>query len=640
MRISLLAFLVALFLTSYTAFGQRNCGTMQHYHEAVKKNPEIGERRKQSEQIFRQNLQNLSNKKISNALITIPVVVHVVYHTTQENIPDEQIHSQIERLNKDFQKLNTDIVNVPPYFQPVIGNAQIQFVLAKRTPDGSPTTGITRTYTEKTFFNSNDEMKFSNTGGIDAWDPLKYLNIWVCNLSGSLLGYAQFPNETLETDGIVINYQHFGETETGGDFNLGRTATHEVGHYFNLYHIWGDATCGDDEVNDTPIQEEDNIGCPEFPQSTCGNEMSDMFMNYMDYVNDACMIMFSKGQVQRMRYAITFYRPGLATSDGAIPPGSYCSGLQIMYESVGSVSDGSGSENYNNNSDCKYLIQPAGATSISLNFTEFSLSDEDVLTIYDGDNSDFPLLGSYTGTTLPPTVTSSGGSILLHFSSNGSGTSSGWSANYTSTIVTPEHCNGHVVLTEESGIITDGSSYEYYQPLNECSWLIKPEGEHRIRLQFEEFDVEKDYDFLEIYDGEDITAPVLATLTGFELPGDIMSTGNKMFIRWITDDYVNFSGFKAIYSQNKTTDVTQPAEPSEFKIYPNPANSFIIIEKINNTLGNHQSVKIMNMVGQTVMEETSLETLTQININNWEPGMYYLIINDSDRVFTSKIRKY
>jgi hypothetical protein len=187
---------------------------------------------------------------------TIPVVVHVVYNTNAQNISDAQVQSQIDILNQDFQKLNADTTAVPSAFKPLIADCKIQFCLAKQDPYGNPTTGILRKYTSKTAFSDNDDIKKSGRGGDDAWPASSYLNLWVGNLSGGLLGYAQFPGGTAATDGVVVLYSAFGNTGTvSAPYHKGRTTTHEVGHWLNLRHIWGDdsgACTGSDGVGDTP----------------------------------------------------------------------------------------------------------------------------------------------------------------------------------------------------------------------------------------------------------------------------------------------------------------------------------------------------------------------------------------------------
>jgi hypothetical protein len=298
------------------AFAQRNCGTMEHYERAVQENP--------SYELNQIEIENFTNEFLSHnngadrAIVTIPVVVHVVYNNATENISDAQILTQIDVLNKDFAKMNADAANTPSIF--TASNTDIQFCMASVDPTGAATNGITRTSTATTAFTTNDAMKNNATGGKSAWDASKYLNIWVCDISGGILGYAQFPGGSAATDGVVIDYQYFGTIGTStAPFNLGRTATHEVGHWLNLRHIWGDATCGTDQVNDTPTHNTANYGCPTYPHlSTCTGTPVEMTMNYMDYTDDACMYMFSAGQTARMQalFAAGGARTSLLSSNG------------------------------------------------------------------------------------------------------------------------------------------------------------------------------------------------------------------------------------------------------------------------------------------------------------------------------------
>lgn len=250
-----------------------------------------------------------SNTTLSDDVtITIPVVVHIVYKEEVENISEAQIFSQIEVLNKDFRRKNEDATNTPAIFQSVAADVNIEFCLASTDPNGDPTNGITRTHTEQAIFDFDDAIKDSNRGGGDAWDTQSYLNIWVGNL-GAFLGYASFPGGNLALDGIVINYTAFGTLGTAAPpFDLGRTTTHEVGHWLNLYHIWGDGGCGlDDGVQDTPLagaSSSNEPPCATPSQNTChegAGDLPDMFQNFMDYSHDACMNLFTKGQKTRMR---------------------------------------------------------------------------------------------------------------------------------------------------------------------------------------------------------------------------------------------------------------------------------------------------------------------------------------------------
>ena len=239
---------------------------------------------------------------------TIPVVVHIVHRTTAENLSVAQIRSQVKVLNQDFRAKNTDKSKVPAVWKPLVGDTRVQFELAKKDPQGKPTSGITRTKTTRSWFDSDDSVKFKSSGGVAAWPTDRYLNIWVCTLRGQLLGYAQFPGGPKNTDGVVIRNTAFGTTgSASAPFNRGRTTTHEVGHFLNLRHIWGDRNdcTGTDLVADTPVQQLPNTGKPVFPHISCSNgPHGDMFMNYMDYVDDAAMVMFTEGQVVRMEAAL------------------------------------------------------------------------------------------------------------------------------------------------------------------------------------------------------------------------------------------------------------------------------------------------------------------------------------------------
>ncbi|MBI3368468.1 MAG: hypothetical protein HY021_08515 [Burkholderiales bacterium] len=248
----------------------------------------------------------------------IPVVVHVVWKLPAQNISDEQIKSQIDVLNRDYRKKNGDLSKIPAPFKARAADARIEFALADKDPSGAASTGITRTKTTANSFSDDDKVKHASSGGANAWPRDKYLNLWVCQLGGGLLGYAQFPGGAAATDGVVILHSGFGTTGTAAaPFNLGRTATHEVGHWLNLRHIWGDdgGGCnGDDFVADTPNCADHNFGKPAFPHISCNNGPNgDMFMNYMDYTDDDSMFMFSAGQVERMQACLDGDRTGLGS---------------------------------------------------------------------------------------------------------------------------------------------------------------------------------------------------------------------------------------------------------------------------------------------------------------------------------------
>lgn len=248
--------------------------------------------------------ESASRDTLPNEVIVVPVVFHVLYHSSTQNISDQQVLSQLTVLNNDYRRLNADAVNTPAPFKSVAADARIVFCLAKVDPNGRYTSGIIHKYTNSDLFLSDDEMKFSSSGGDDAWDSKKYLNIWVCNLFGRTLGYAVMPGGPAEKDGVVIQYTAFGTMGTAvAPFNKGRTTTHEIGHWLGLKHLWGDAECGDDGIADTPPQETSNSNCASFPHlSSCSiNSYGDMFMDFMDFTDDACMNMFTQGQKNEMR---------------------------------------------------------------------------------------------------------------------------------------------------------------------------------------------------------------------------------------------------------------------------------------------------------------------------------------------------
>ena len=262
---------------------------------------------------------------------TIPVVVHVLYIGAGNNVDIElqshvsnaQVQSQIDVLNQDFRLLNADAANVPAAFAGLKADCRIQFCLAKRDPQGNATTGILRKPINKSVFSpTTNDAKFTALGGDDAWPGDQYLNIWVANISSSDpagFGQAQFPGGPITTDGVVIH-----------DFNEGHTTTHFVGHWLNLIHVWGPGTSNPtctatDNVDDTPPQAGPNKGkCPAFPHISCTNGPNgDLFMNFMDGTNDnACRIMFTKGQSARMRAVLApgGLRASLTSSKGCTPP--------------------------------------------------------------------------------------------------------------------------------------------------------------------------------------------------------------------------------------------------------------------------------------------------------------------------------
>ena len=296
---------------------RRQCATMI-LHEYLAET-QAGYRRS-LERVERQTARSVETGEAARMvarLITIPVVVHVLWRRERENISDAQVKSQLAVLNRDFRAKNPDRTKTPAVWKSLVADANIQFALATRDPNGKATNGITRTKTNRVSFPPDDSMKTTAGGGRPPWPTRRYLNMWVCNLGQNLLGYAQFPGGPARTDGVVVLHSAFGTQGTAAaPFNRGRTATHEVGHWLNLRHIWADTLgCGgSDFVADTPNQAGPNVGKPSFPHLSCSNGPNgDMFMNYMDYVDDDSMLMFTPGQAARMNACLAGPRSGLGS---------------------------------------------------------------------------------------------------------------------------------------------------------------------------------------------------------------------------------------------------------------------------------------------------------------------------------------
>jgi len=312
---SILGLAVLLFTT--VSFAQdRKCSTMEVLDFQLKQNPLLGERMAQAEALDKQKESELNTPeaKAARAVITIPVVVHIVYNTDRENISDAQIQSQIDVMNEDFRRTNSDADN--SWSQ--AADVEIEFCMATVDPDGNETDGITRKSSTRASWGQSADLKNTSRGGVSPWNPREYMNMWVANLGGGLLGYAQFPGGNLATDGVVMTTTGFGSSAKGtgfylnAPFDLGRTTTHEIGHYLGLRHIWGDSNCGNDQISDTPTQQGPSSRCP-VGNNSCGSR--DMVQNYMDYSDDACMNLFTVGQKNRMRGVMEGSRASLANSN-------------------------------------------------------------------------------------------------------------------------------------------------------------------------------------------------------------------------------------------------------------------------------------------------------------------------------------
>jgi hypothetical protein len=399
---------ISILLAASPLRAQQRCGTVE-YMQWLRNEGKVKQTDAQFEQWLARKkslqLQQQQGARQQAGPYQIPVVVHVIHNGepigTGRNISDAQILSQIDVINKDFQRLNTDAGNTPPLFAPVAGSMDIEFVLAQRDPNGLPTTGIVRVNGGQSAWSLSQETTFK---ALSYWPAEDYLNIWVLNLSGGFIGYTQFPVSTLpglkdyqdglaETDGVVVDYQAFGSVDYGSfdldpNFNKGRTLTHELGHFFGLRHIWGDNLCGTDYVDDTPVQRQETTGCPSHPSSTvCGISIIKMFQNYLDYTDDACMNLFTQGQVARMELILDDpavpRRNSLLSSPGLLPPDCGVLDAAIIEKiSPGPVTCGASAQlklkvrNYSCNPivSLKMNYSVNGSTPLTTNFTGLNIS--------------------------------------------------------------------------------------------------------------------------------------------------------------------------------------------------------------------------------------------------------------------------
>ena len=600
-------------LINSVSFAQVNtCGSILRLNNYLKENQLAKEVRLTLE---KETESYVSSKSINT---TIPVVVHIIYKNTNENISDLQIQSQLDVLSADFTRTNTDASNTPVDFLTIIADMQIDFCLAKQKPDGSPTNGIIRKQTNNSFFPLyGNEIYYDSLGGSDAWDTHKYLNIWVCNVENGVLGWSQLPGGgDANTDGVIIDYEHFGTIGTAiYPYNLGRTTTHEVGHWFNLLHLWGDNTCGDDLVNDTPQQEEANFGCKIHPHQTCGNN-GDMFMNFMDYTNDACMNSFTHGQKNRVWSAISNYRTGLLNSNGCSPstiPNSDAGILTIL-------------EPNNENIICASPIYPK---VVLKNYGNTILNSAIIKYSIDGSNDYFQnwngtLYPLETDTILLSGITTSGTNHLLSVSSIYPNSTTDINPSNNEKIIIFSSINGKTIHLD---LLTDNYGHE-------TSWILTTDDNNIIDS------------------GDSLSDNTLYKLSY------CLDFGCYKFI--INDSYgdgfcCNYgNGFYNIHealSLNILASLNQfllsdtasfcvgstlnIVEKLNFEIFPNPTSGNIYLDDI--LISNNKPIfaKIFNMVGQLVY--TSKINNNTLNISILNNGIYQLLIETTSDKYTRKI---
>ena len=612
-------FLTLFIMSSIFCFSQekRNCGTNERLELYRQSHPESIRKSQLLEQDIQKRIDENANTK-TNA-ITIPVVVHVVYKNNSENISDAQIQSQINVLNKDFRRLNQDASNTPFDFLPFAADMQIEFCLAKRYL-GVPTTGIVRKQTNLAEFPLySDSLFFTNYGGSSAWNTNRYLNIWVCNISGSVMGWAQFPGGgNSQTDGIVIDYERFGIIGTVSQpYHKGRTTTHEVGHWLSLFHIWGDNTCGDDYVADTPEQEQANFGCNIHPKPSCTNS-GDMFMNFMDYSDDACMNIFTEGQKQRAMAVLNTSRVGLVSSNG-------CQPLILPNTDAGI----SAIINPNNlDVECASPVYPI---VVLKNFNSDTLFVATIKYSVNGGTPEYQVWNGVLAQYQTDTINLSGISA--------SGTSHTFSASTinpnNSTDINSQNDEQTIIFSSQYGnkidlkLVTDNYGHE-------TSWELYDDN-------FSLIEMEDSLLSNTLYQKEYCLEDGCYTFVISDAYGDgfCCNYGNGFFtIKKEIDNSILVSSSPFTSSDTSHFCISalsniQIAE-NELKIFPNPSIGIFYVNFPHYSENISNYAKIFNSLGQLVLKK-ELNQTTKFDLSNQKNGLYYLNITTKNTRITKKL---
>lgn len=584
---------------STVLWAQNRCGSNERWEARQQQNPALSEKK----QTIESQIQTwITNKAQEGAVVSynIPVVFHVLYKNETENVSDEQILSQLAVLNEDFRRTNLDAINTESDFLSVATDCEINFCLAQRTPNNTLTTGITRTATSITSFSLYDDRVFSTSeGGEDIWDSNQYLNIYICDLT-TVLGFSSFPGGNNNTDGVVIDFENFGTIGTAANpYHKGRTATHEVGHWLNLYHIWGDNNCGDDLVSDTPTQETENYGCPAHPQITCDNE-GDMFQNYMDYSNDACMNLFTIGQKDRMHATLNTTRLELLQSKGCSEPYEDAGIYTNIAPEVGGVVCG-------NEMVIETLLQ---------NFSTENLNSVDIVFQLD---SESPQTYNWTGNLTPGNSQnisigtiglSEGNHTLLIHTTNPNGTIDINTTNDT-ILFNFTSVNGQAYNIT---VVPDNYGEEVSWEITDYSGMVIAAEDELTSNEANNAELcllsDSCYTFT-IYDEYD--------------DGICCDYGNGYFS-------INSQVFDGAYGEEMSIDLCELSNLTEIittnnLVYPNPTEGMIWIETTENTI---QNISVYNYLGEVVKSIRSYSSNQAVDLSSLKNGIYLLEMKNTN----------
>ena len=611
----------------------RQCGAMEVDARLRLEDPNYAARMEAIEAFTQEYIANEAGG--TRTVVTIPTVVHVVYNTASENISDAQVLSQLEVLNEDFRRLNADASSTLAEFVGVAADCEIEFCLATTDPNGNPTTGITRTSTTKTSFTTDDKVKYTSQGGHDAWDRNSYLNLWVCDLGSGLLGYAQFPGGAAATDGVVCDYQAFGNTgAAAAPFNLGRTATHEVGHWLNLRHIWGDGGCGvDDFCADTPASDGPNYGC-NLGTISCGTK--DMVQNYMDYTDDDCMNIFTQDQKSRMQAVLApgGARYSLLSSDGCgggggggtcdVAGGRTTTGITSSQATLNwSAVPGATSYNVRGRQVGTATWATGSTAGTSLNYTGLSASTNyewQVETVCSGGTT-----SGYSASTTFTTLSAGGGTCTDFGESN--------NTKGTAKTITPGVTYNALIATS-----TDKDWYKFT--------TTSPNAKIKVTMT----SLPADYD-MKLYKGNTVKGTSENAGTADEtIIWNTTTTGTRYVYVYGWDGAFDaadcYDLLVQVSSSNWRTDGSELVIDEEWNnsiqgIFPNPAADKATINYFSVQEDVQVVVTVMDMLGNRVMTTsagvTNGDNLIELDVQQLPAGIYVVDVTNGKSHYTEKM---
>jgi hypothetical protein len=599
--------LISIFIlgiSTTTTAQELRCGTMERFDYENKENNALLLERNSISKTVREWKKNSSTPDS----YTIPVVFHIIYKNESEYVSVEQVMSQLEVLNQDFNRTNPDANLTPAQFQDVAADCNISFCLAQRTENNDTTSGITYTQTSVSSFSLYDNRIFQDSlGGKKIWNSSDYLNIYICDLTNAL-GFSSFPGGNPNRDAVVVDFSNFGTIDVAPPFNKGRTATHELGHWLDLYHIWGGGNCSTDEVDDTPSQETENYGCPTHPSPTCDNN-GDMFQNYMDYTNDACMNLFTNGQKERMHATLNTERLGISNTD-------FC---QLPFEDVGINSNVQPSENE------VYCGENIELITTLYNYSENVISKASIFYQLDDEN---PVEFEWTGNINPNTsleinlgnhIFTTGEHLLKVYSS---------SPNDFRDI-NPLNDTSYIAFTITQGtnidfiIQTDNYAEENYWAILNSQNDTVASGNELVSNEVNTFNYCQDLDScytLVIYDIYD--------------DGMCCDFGNG----FVAVNGQNFSGDFGSELQIdlcNTIGIDEVMKSNFVKVYPNPTNDYITIE--SKTI--IEEVRIYDIYGKNVLQKNCHSNKELVNLYVLGSGAYLLQLITNEQTQSFKIIK-